>query len=62
MGYPYGGPFSVQAAEILTSGPTLVGDIHGVNPVPRAISTLAANVQQGNWADRCSRWTVPSPG
>ena len=48
MGYPYGGPFSAQAAEVLTSGPTLVGDIHGVNPLPREISTLAANVQQGN--------------
>lgn len=48
MGYPYGGPFSAQAAEVLTSGPTLVGDIHGSNPLPRAISTLAANVQQGN--------------
>lgn len=48
MGYPYGGPFSAQAAEVLSSGPTLVGDIHGQNPVPREISTLAANVQQGN--------------
>ncbi|MET1053600.1 MAG: MarP family serine protease [Mycetocola sp.] len=48
MGYPYGGPFSVQPAEVLSSGPTLVGDIHGSNPVPREISTLAANVQQGN--------------
>lgn len=48
MGYPYGGPFSVQAAEVLGNGSTLVGDIHGENPVPRQISTLAANVQQGN--------------
>ncbi len=48
MGYPYGGPFSAQAAEVLSSGPTLVGDIYGQNPIPREISTLAANVQQGN--------------
>ncbi|RLP70295.1 serine protease [Mycetocola manganoxydans] len=48
MGYPYGGPFSAQAAEVLSSGSTLVGDIYGSNPVPREISTLAANVQQGN--------------
>ncbi|MBG6237733.1 S1-C subfamily serine protease [Mycetocola sp. CAN_C7] len=48
MGYPFGGPFSAQAAQVLSSGPTLVGDIYGANPVPREISTLAANVQQGN--------------
>lgn len=48
MGYPYGGPFSAQAAEVLSTGSTLVGDIYGKNPVPREVSTLAANVQQGN--------------
>lgn len=48
MGYPFGGPFSAQAAQVLSSGPTLVGDIYGANPVPREITTLAANVQQGN--------------
>jgi S1-C subfamily serine protease len=48
MGYPYGGPFSAQAAEVLANGQTLVADIYGSNPVLRQISTLAANVQQGN--------------
>ena len=48
MGYPFGGPFSAQAAQVLSSGPTLVGDIYGANPVPREITTLAADVQQGN--------------
>jgi S1-C subfamily serine protease len=48
MGYPYGGPFSAQAAEVLASGSTLVPDIYGSNPIPRAVSTLAADVQQGN--------------
>ncbi|MET0842349.1 MAG: MarP family serine protease [Mycetocola sp.] len=48
MGYPYGGPFSAQAAEVLGNGSTLVADIYGESPVAREISTLAANVQQGN--------------
>jgi S1-C subfamily serine protease len=48
MGYPYGGPFSAQAAEVLANGSTLVVDIYGGSPVAREISTLAANVQQGN--------------
>jgi S1-C subfamily serine protease len=48
MGYPYGGPFSAQAAEVLGNGSTLVPDIYGANPVTREVSTLAANVQQGN--------------
>jgi S1-C subfamily serine protease len=48
MGYPYGGPFAAQAAEVLATGPTLVGDIYGANPTPRQVTTLAANVQQGN--------------
>ncbi|WP_411722252.1 MarP family serine protease [Mycetocola sp.] len=48
MGYPYGGPFSAQAAEVLGNGSTLVADIYGSNPIQRQVSTLAANVQQGN--------------
>ncbi|MET0479960.1 MAG: trypsin-like peptidase domain-containing protein, partial [Mycetocola sp.] len=48
MGYPYGGPFSAQASEFLGNGSTPVVDIYGGSPVAREISTLAANVQQGN--------------
>jgi len=48
LGYPYGGPFSAQAAEVLAVGPTLMGDIYGANPQPRQVTTLAANVQHGN--------------
>ncbi|GAB3616071.1 MarP family serine protease [Okibacterium endophyticum] len=48
LGYPYGGPFSAKGATVLSSGPTIMGDIYGQNPAPRQVTTLAADVQHGN--------------
>lgn len=48
LGYPFGGPFSAQAAQVLSTGPTVMGDIYGADPQQRQVTTLAANVQHGN--------------
>ena len=46
-GFPLGGPFSSHPASIVSIGALRVPDIHGKNPTPRTVYTLAANVQQG---------------
>ena len=48
LGYPHGGPFSAQPAEVLSTELTTVADIYGTNPTPRPVTTIAAHVQQGN--------------
>ena len=46
-GYPFGGPFDSDPAEVISVGPLTVADIYGDNPTPRQVYTLAADVQQG---------------
>jgi S1-C subfamily serine protease len=46
-GYPFGGPFDADPAEVLALGPLAIPDIYGANPAPRQVYTLAADVQQG---------------
>ncbi len=48
QGYPFGGPFDADPAEVLALGPLAIPDIYGANPAPRQVYTLAADVQQGN--------------
>jgi len=47
QGYPFGGPFDADPAEVLAVGPLAVPDIYGDNPAARQVYTLAADVQQG---------------
>jgi S1-C subfamily serine protease len=47
-GYPFGGPFSSQGAEVIGVGTFDVSDIYGDSEAPRNVYTLAADVQQGN--------------
>lgn len=47
-GYPFGGPFSLGAAEVLQVSAPPVSDISGGSSAPREIYTLAADVRQGN--------------
>ena len=47
QGYPFGGPFSIAGAEVITSGPLqLVTD--GSTTISRDAYTLAADVEPGN--------------
>jgi S1-C subfamily serine protease len=46
-GYPFGGPYNIRAAEVLSVGAVGVADIYGQNPTPREVYTLAADVQHG---------------
>ena len=46
-GYPFGGPFDSDAAEVMSVGPIAVTDIYGQNPSLRQSYTLASDVQQG---------------
>lgn len=48
QGYPYGGPFSSGAAEVLSVSVARVQDIYGSASSPREIYTLAASVREGN--------------
>jgi uncharacterized membrane protein required for colicin V production len=48
QGYPYGGPFSSGAAEVLSVSVAQVQDIYGSTNAPREIYTLAADVREGN--------------
>jgi S1-C subfamily serine protease len=45
-GYPFGGPFSMGPAEVLTAGPLLLGI--GSDARTRDVYTLAAAINQGN--------------
>lgn len=46
-GHPFGGPFDMGAAEVISVGPLVVADIYGDNPTPRQVYTLASDVQEG---------------
>jgi len=46
-GYPFGGPFVSDPAEVLSVGELNVADIYGQDPTPRQVYTLASDVQQG---------------
>lgn len=46
-GYPFGGPFDSDAAEVISVGTLSVADIYGQDPSPRQVYTLASDVQQG---------------
>lgn len=48
QGYPYGGPFTSGAAEVLSVSVAQVQDIYGSSSAPREIYTLAADVREGN--------------
>jgi S1-C subfamily serine protease len=47
LGYPFGGPFDSDPAEVISVSTVLVADIYGADPSPREVYTLAADVQQG---------------
>lgn len=47
-GYPYGGPFTTGAAEVLAVSTERIADIYGSTRTDREIYTLAALVQPGN--------------
>lgn len=47
LGYPFGGPFDSDPAEVISLDTLLVADIYGRSPSPREAYTLAADVQQG---------------
>lgn len=47
-GYPFGGPFTSGPARVLAVGSERVDDIYGESATPRAVYTLAADVQQGD--------------
>ena len=46
-GYPLGGPFDSDPAEVISVAAVGVADIYGRNPSPRQVYTLASDVQQG---------------
>ncbi len=48
QGYPYGGPFTMVNAEVLSRGSVFVPDIYGDSDAMRDIYALAATVQPGN--------------
>ncbi|MET0782342.1 MAG: MarP family serine protease [Microbacterium sp.] len=48
QGYPYGGPFTMVNAEVISSGSVFVPDIYGDSSALRDIYALAAQVQPGN--------------
>jgi S1-C subfamily serine protease len=47
-GYPYGGPFTSGAAEVLATSTERIPDIYGTSRTAREVYTLAALVQPGN--------------
>jgi len=48
QGYPFGGPFVMVNAEVLSSGSAAVPDIYGESSALREIYALAAQVNPGN--------------
>ncbi|MCR2784431.1 MULTISPECIES: MarP family serine protease [unclassified Microbacterium] len=48
QGYPYGGPFTMTGARVLSVGVVEVPDIHDATRAPREIYALAAAVRPGN--------------
>ena len=47
-GYPYGGPFTSNPAEVLAVSNERIMDIYGQNSSVREVYTVAANIQPGN--------------
>jgi S1-C subfamily serine protease len=47
-GYPYGGPFSSGAANVVSVTTPSVADIYGNSRAPREVYTLAADIREGN--------------
>jgi S1-C subfamily serine protease len=47
-GYPFGGPFTSNPAEILAVSDERITDIYGESSSVREVYTLAANIQPGN--------------
>jgi S1-C subfamily serine protease len=47
-GYPFGGPFTVKPASVISVQSLQVGDIYDDTETSREVYTLAADVQQGN--------------
>ncbi len=47
-GYPLGGPFDSNSAEVISVDQVRVADIYGQNPAPRQVYTLADDVQEGD--------------
>ncbi|WP_344736663.1 MarP family serine protease [Microbacterium awajiense] len=48
QGYPYGGPFTMTSAQVLTAGTVTVPDIYADTGNPREVYALAAEVRPGN--------------
>jgi S1-C subfamily serine protease len=48
QGYPWGGPFTMVNAEVISAGSVFVPDIYGDSSALRDIYALAAQVQPGN--------------
>ncbi|MEO6201114.1 MAG: MarP family serine protease [Cryobacterium sp.] len=46
-GYPFGGPFDSDPAEVISVDAVSVANIYGQDPRPREVYTLASDVQQG---------------
>lgn len=47
-GYPFGGPFTTGGARVLRTGTVVVPDAVGDGSHPRAIASIAADVEQGD--------------
>lgn len=47
-GYPFGGPFTVKPANVISVDTLVVSDIYGDSSAPREVYTLASDVQPGN--------------
>ncbi len=47
-GYPFGGPFRANSAEIMSVSTVPIADIYGENSAPRNIYQLGATVEQGD--------------
>jgi hypothetical protein len=47
-GYPFGGPFTTGAAEVLAVSTEQIADIYGTSSSPREVYSLAAQVNPGN--------------
>ena len=46
-GYPFGGPYVSDPAQVISLGTISVADIYGQDPTPRQVYTVASDVQQG---------------
>jgi len=46
-GYPFGGPYVSDPAQVISIGTISVADIYGQDPTPREVYTVASDVEQG---------------